>query len=109
MITLSGICTEQRQQTVAIEDVAQDVFETNLPNPFPGPHTVMARKEIAAAVQQAIAELPEHYRQVVVLRDLDGLRYAEIAEILGIEPGTVQSRISRGRGLLRDKLRDVVL
>jgi RNA polymerase sigma-70 factor (ECF subfamily) len=52
----------------------------------------------------ALAELPEEFRVVVVLRDQLGLDYAEIAEVLDIPPGTVRSRIARGRGRLADLL-----
>lgn len=52
------------------------------------------------AVDDALAELPEEFRAPVVLRDLCDLDYAEIAEVLGIPPGTVRSRIARGRAHL---------
>jgi RNA polymerase sigma-70 factor, ECF subfamily len=52
------------------------------------------------AVDAALARLPEEYRAAVVLRDLCDLDYAEIAEVLGIPPGTVRSRIARARGQL---------
>ncbi len=55
-------------------------------------------------IDAALAELPEDFRAAVVLRDLCQLDYAEIAEVLGIPPGTVRSRIARGRGHLADKL-----
>lgn len=55
-------------------------------------------------VDAALAELPEDFRAAVVLRDLCQLDYAEIAEVLGIPPGTVRSRIARGRGHLADQL-----
>jgi RNA polymerase sigma-70 factor (ECF subfamily) len=55
-------------------------------------------------VDAALARLPEDYRVAVVLRDVCTLDYAEIAEVLGIPPGTVRSRIARGRGLLADLL-----
>ena len=50
----------------------------------------------------ALGELPEIYREIVVLRDLEGLSYAEIAEVAGIPKGTVMSRLSRGRADLRN-------
>jgi RNA polymerase sigma-70 factor (ECF subfamily) len=55
-------------------------------------------------VDAAVARLPDEFRAAVVLRDLCDLEYAEISEILGIPPGTVRSRIARGRGLLADLL-----
>ena len=57
-------------------------------------------------VTGAIEELPEDYRTAVVLSDIQGLRYAEIAEILGIPEGTVKSRLFRGRRILQKKLVD---
>jgi RNA polymerase sigma-70 factor, ECF subfamily len=57
-------------------------------------------------VTGAIEDLPEDYRTAVVLSDIQGLRYAEIAEILGIPEGTVKSRLFRGRRILQKKLVD---
>jgi RNA polymerase sigma-70 factor, ECF subfamily len=55
-------------------------------------------------VDEALATLPTDFRAAVVLRDLAGLDYADIAETLGIPPGTVRSRIARGRAALADRL-----
>ena len=55
-------------------------------------------------VQVALSGLPEEYRVAVVLCDVVGLSYSEIAEALGVPSGTVRSRIHRGRALLRDAL-----
>jgi RNA polymerase sigma-70 factor (ECF subfamily) len=55
-------------------------------------------------VDAALAQLPEDFRAAVVLRDLCDLEYTEIGAILAIPPGTVRSRIARGRGLLADLL-----
>jgi RNA polymerase sigma-70 factor (ECF subfamily) len=60
-------------------------------------------------VTRAIDELPEEYRTAVVLSDLHGLRYAEIAEVLDIPEGTVKSRLFRGRRILQKKLVDYAL
>lgn len=57
-------------------------------------------------VDAALRELPEDFRVAVVLRDLCELDYAEIADVLGIAPGTVRSRIARGRGRLAEILGD---
>ena len=56
------------------------------------------------AIDAALAELPQEFRAPVVLRDLCDLDYAEIAEVLGIPPGTVRSRIARGRAQLARRL-----
>ncbi len=57
-------------------------------------------------IDSALAALPEHFRVAVVLRDVVGCNYAEIAKILDIRPGTVRSRIARGRARLALVLRD---
>jgi RNA polymerase sigma-70 factor (ECF subfamily) len=57
------------------------------------------------AVQRAIGTLPEKYRAPLILRDVDGRSYDEIASILETSEGTVKSRISRARGFLREKMR----
>lgn len=57
-------------------------------------------------VVRAIGELPEEYRSALVMSDVHGLRYAEIARVLGVPEGTVKSRLFRGRRLLQARLRD---
>src|SRR5947209_2735336 len=61
-----------------------------------------------ALVQQALLALQPDHRAVVVMKDLDGLRYEEIAETLNIPVGTVRSRLHRARSELRDRLRSIV-
>lgn len=56
-------------------------------------------------VRSAVDALPPHYRIAVILRDLEGLSYHEIASLLDIPLGTVKSRINFGKRLLREKLR----
>lgn len=60
--------------------------------------------ERSRVIAKAIATLPEKYRVPVVLRDIEGRSYDEIAEIMQLGLGTTKSRISRGRGLLKGKL-----
>jgi RNA polymerase sigma factor (sigma-70 family) len=64
----------------------------------------LAAAKLPDEVQAALSALPDEYRAAVVLCDVVGFDYAEIADALSIPPGTVRSRIHRGRGLLRKKL-----
>ncbi len=57
-------------------------------------------------IKRALQEIPEEFRMVVYLADVEGFSYKEIAEIVGIPAGTVMSRLSRGRKQLREKLAD---
>ncbi len=61
---------------------------------------------IQAEVRQALDELPEEFRLVVVLSDVEGLAYKEIADVMGCPVGTVMSRLHRARKLLQSSLRD---
>jgi RNA polymerase sigma-70 factor, ECF subfamily len=70
-----------------------------------GPAENVAAAEIGVIVREAIETLDEEYKSVVILRDLQGLSYEEVAEVLGLAPGTVRSRLHRGREKLREKLR----
>jgi RNA polymerase sigma-70 factor (ECF subfamily) len=58
-------------------------------------------------IQEALSQIPEDFREVVVLRDVQQLTYEEIADITGLPMGTVKSRINRGRTKLQDLLKDV--
>lgn len=65
-----------------------------------GPEQAALDTELRSELQRALDELPEEFRVPVVLRDVADLDYAEIAELLDLPPGTVRSRISRGRAKL---------
>jgi len=66
----------------------------------------MIEDERRRAVGRAITSLPEKYRTVVILRDIEGKSYEEISEVLGLSDGTVKSRINRARNLLKEKLKE---
>ena len=70
----------------------------------PAPDSEMLRSERVELVHAALGELSAEYRQILVLRELDGCRYDEIAEILELPVGTVRSRLFRARLQLRDQL-----
>ena len=67
----------------------------------PDPHAVLVEKVERAQVRAAIASLPAPYREVIVLRDLEGFTYQQIAAILQCPAGTVMSRLGRAREQLR--------
>ena len=68
------------------------------------PHSAMSRQETIHSVRQAILSLPGHYREAVVLCDLNEMSYEDTAAVLGCSVGTVRSRLHRGRALLMQKL-----
>jgi RNA polymerase sigma-70 factor (ECF subfamily) len=70
------------------------------------PERVFAQKELATTLQRALDRLPFDQRTVIVLREVDGLSYEEIAFSLGVAVGTVKSRLTRARQALRHDLRD---
>lgn len=65
----------------------------------------LVEDEQSKTIARAIAALPEKYRVPIILRDVEGRSYEEIAEIMELGLGTTKSRISRGRGLLKEKLK----
>src|ERR1700722_4524006 len=83
---------EEGHAVIEIEDLAQTPFDQ------------FAAHEIQAAVQRALQEIPDVFRSAVILRDLEGLAYEEVAEVLECSVGTVKSRILRGRRALKDLL-----
>ena len=68
------------------------------------PYDCAARSEVRARVEAALRTIPEIFREVVILREIEGFGYEEIAEILNVNLGTVKSRLTRGRAALRDAL-----
>ncbi|MEN8126860.1 MAG: sigma-70 family RNA polymerase sigma factor [Planctomycetota bacterium] len=72
------------------------------------PAVVAQQKELSQIVVNLIGQLRQEYRVVLVLRDIEQMTYAEIAEVLQIEGGTVKSRLSRARTMLREILETVL-
>jgi len=68
------------------------------------PFDYAAQAEIRERVEAALRQVPEAFRTVVILREIEGFAYEEIAEILGVNLGTVKSRLTRGRAALREIL-----
>jgi RNA polymerase sigma factor (sigma-70 family) len=98
----------QRRPTVSIDaagDDDDDLGPLQIPATDESPDDTALRRELAAAIQQNLTLLPEDQRVVLILCDIEGLTYEEIAQITGTNLGTVKSRLSRGRGRLRELLR----
>ncbi|MEO5989984.1 MAG: sigma-70 family RNA polymerase sigma factor [Candidatus Eisenbacteria bacterium] len=92
-------------------DALTEVFSDSiiqLADPTEGREQVLEREQLQGAVGQAIATVPEKYRLALVLRDIEGLSYEEIAEVLGVPGGTVRSRINRARSMLKRKLQPLL-
>jgi RNA polymerase sigma-70 factor (ECF subfamily) len=74
-------------------------------NGSPTPAMAFEKKERMMRIQNAINSLPEEQNKVVVLRDIQGLSYQDISDITGLNPGTVKSRLARGRLALKNQLK----
>jgi len=72
------------------------------------PESLLASKQIAATVNSAMMTLPEELRHAITLREIEGLSYDEIAELMVCPIGTVRSRIFRAREAIADKLRPLI-
>ena len=70
------------------------------------PYECAAHAQLGERIVAALRTLPEAFREVVVLREIEGFGYEEIAEMLNVNLGTVKSRLMRGRAALREALRD---
>lgn len=79
-----------------------------LTDPSCSPHDAAERREQHELVLAALAELDDDHRAVVILRDIESLDYAEIAEILKVPAGTVKSRLHRARLALRERLASIL-
>jgi RNA polymerase sigma-70 factor, ECF subfamily len=83
-------------------------MEWDLPDTHAGPQEVLASQEFHEKLHRAIADLPEVFRTTIILRELEGLSYEEIAESLQVSVGTVKSRIARARHRLQEELQPYI-
>ena len=94
-----SFCIKQRRG-----EHRQAPISDNLVDRAPGPDAAMHARQIGAALAAAIAELPTEQREVLVLRDVEGLSAAEAASVVGVEVGALKSRLHRARMALRERL-----
>jgi RNA polymerase sigma-70 factor (ECF subfamily) len=102
-------CWRHHRQQISMESEEETlghIFER--PTDEETPFDQCATHEMQATVRRALASVPPLFRSAVILRDLEGLSYEEIAEILDVSVGTIKSRILRGRRLLKDILAPTV-
>jgi RNA polymerase sigma-70 factor, ECF subfamily len=93
-----------RHQNSGPRFVDLDASEPSISEPPENPHVVYLRKLETKQVREAIESLPDAYREIIVLRDIEGFSYQEIAAVLDCPAGTVMSRLGRARGKLRKRL-----
>lgn len=96
----------RRSDQVSLDQHVAEHGELTQPGDGTSPHRALARKELASRLWRALDELPFDQRSVVILREIDGLSYDEIAFSLGVAVGTVKSRLTRARQALRHQLRE---
>lgn len=98
-----SFCIKQRRGARATS-----TLETDLRDPAPAPDLQVHARQIGQALAAAIRELPPDQREVLVLRDVEGLSAQEAADVVGLEVGALKSRLHRARLALRGKLAGVV-
>ena len=91
----------KRQAAVSLDD---EDLNLDFPASLSSPQEEVERRELREQIEAGLRALPPEYRAVLVLREMQQLRYDEIGEVLGLDIGTVKSRISRGRKKLRSFL-----
>lgn len=96
----------RRKQRIRFDPLADDA-ESRLAGADPGPERVFEFNNLDAGIAAALEALPPDFRAAVVLCDMEGLSYDEVAHALNIKLGTVRSRIHRGRAMLRESLADL--
>ena len=104
----SNVCLDmlrksgRRRETSLTDQEGEDLA---LPDESADPHHVLEKKELRRALRRNLNKLEPDFRQALILRDVNGLTYDEIAQVTGLEHGTVKSRIFRARRKLADLLR----
>ncbi|MFN0009667.1 MAG: sigma-70 family RNA polymerase sigma factor [Planctomycetota bacterium] len=99
---LDGMKRRGRSPVHTVED--PEILATPGPARISGPSANMEREEIARITHAVLEELPEIFRTVLVMREFEDMAYQDIAEVLQISIGTVESRLFRARAKFKDKL-----
>jgi len=95
----------RRYNTVPISGTVDDLeYELQIPDGRAGPEENVIMNDSMRIVKNEIYNLPDDYREVLVLRDIEGMSYSDISEMIGIKLSNVKVRIHRGRELLKNRL-----
>jgi RNA polymerase sigma factor (sigma-70 family) len=103
-ITTNLFLDSARRKSRIRFDALPDDADNRLPSPVPAPDAAYLNQTFDADIEAALASLSPDFRAAVVLCDVEGLSYEEIADVLDLKMGTVRSRIHRGRAMLRSAL-----
>ena len=95
----------KRRKTFSVTELSRDDREFIIPSTDIGPGEENLSQNFEKNVRRALAELPDDFKTIIILRDIQELSYDEISKILKIPLGTVKSRINRGRFKLKDLLK----
>ncbi|MBQ3492032.1 MAG: sigma-70 family RNA polymerase sigma factor [Oscillospiraceae bacterium] len=96
--------TRRNELPLEIPDDEEDYRTAEVADSRYDPEAIAQQADLRKALADAIGDLPQQQREMIVLRDIQGLSYEEIAKVLALESGTVKSRLSRARENLRKKL-----
>ncbi len=97
-------CLNARESARPQTQVDTELELLELPSTHTHLEQAVIEKQLQAHVQRALLTLKPEIRMIIILKDIEGLNYDEIAERMGCSPGTVASRLNRGRKLLAEKL-----
>lgn len=94
---------EKRRPATALEDLTSEDFDDGppIPDQSPSPEDQVLTAELSQLIQDCIKDLQEEHRVTLVMSDIEGFSYQEIADVTGVQLGTVKSRLSRARANLR--------
>jgi RNA polymerase sigma-70 factor, ECF subfamily len=105
---LRNVCNAEfarrRREEVPTDYTQDDTVTEEMPmwqEPQSSPESLVLRQQDGATIRRLVAELPQPFREVIVLREINDLSYQEIAEVAGVPVGTVMSRLARARAMLR--------
>lgn len=97
----------KKRNFLSINDYGEDEKTLDIPDESYRPDVMTDSGIKEKLIQDALIKVKEDFREVVILRDIQGLSYEEISEITGLNEGTVKSRINRGRAKLQELLKDI--